>query len=175
MVYETLQWQSMIISIKNSQKKITVSECDSHLAGVSWQLNSVGYARRTIRERGTGKYKTILMHRHILQAKDGEVVEHINGDKLDNRRSNIRVCTQSENLSRRVKTNKPYSSGFYGVSKRIDYRTKNKRIRWQAQLVVNGKHFCKVFDKEEDAARYRDLLVTKYGYKHTPLNFPKHS
>ncbi len=60
-----------------------------------------------------------------MNAKKGEVVDHINRNKLDNRRANLRICTQSQNLMNRGKT-KANTSGYKGVTR---YRGK-----WLAQI-----------------------------------------
>jgi hypothetical protein len=56
-----------------------------------WHLAS-GYA---CRKNG----KAVYMHRRIMGAQKGQYIDHINGDKLDNRRSNLRFCNQSQNLA----------------------------------------------------------------------------
>jgi hypothetical protein len=88
----------------------------------SWWLNNTGYAYSY--ERGSPK--KLLMHRFIMRPPQDMVVDHINGDKLDNRRSNLRICTQRENAM-----NKP--SIEHGVSYRKEYN------RWRAYITVNGK------------------------------------
>jgi hypothetical protein len=69
------------------------------------------------------------MHKVILEAPTGKVVDHINGDKLDNRRVNLRVVTQSQNSMNR----RPYEntkSGYKGVT--------FSHGRWQARIGSNG-------------------------------------
>lgn len=55
-----------------------------------WHLSDTGYA---VRKSG----KTVRLHRLIMDCPEGMVIDHLNGDKLDNRKSNLRICTQSEN------------------------------------------------------------------------------
>lgn len=80
--------------------------------------------------------KKIYMHREILGSAPGVCVDHINGDKLDNRRSNLRECTKSENaLNSKTKSNN--ALGIKGVS----YTSAGKRLkRFVAQISLNGKH-----------------------------------
>lgn len=73
----------------------------------------------------------ILMHRLILGAKSGEMVDHINGNSLDNRRSNLRLATHKTNGQNRSKQ-RNNTTGFKGVNK---YR--NGKFR--ASIVVNRK------------------------------------
>jgi hypothetical protein len=57
---------------------------------------------------------TRLLHRHLLGAKKGEVVDHINGDGFDNRRENLRICTHAENMQNR-RMHRNNKVGFKGV------------------------------------------------------------
>lgn len=70
---------------------------------LSWFLGDTGYAmRRPSLDDGTKV--TIRLHRLVTDAPEGMVVDHLNGDKLDNRGSNLRVCTQAENARNRKGT-----------------------------------------------------------------------
>ena len=75
--------------------------------------NKSGYALRATRTKG--KYKRIYMHRVIVQALPGEVVDHINHDTLDNRRENLRIGSQKLNLLNRY-PNTSGTSPYKGVS-----------------------------------------------------------
>lgn len=65
---------------------------------LSWYLSDTGYAMR--KPQG----QILRLHRLVVQAKEGEIVDHLNGNKLDNRSSNLRVCTQKENSQNRKDT-----------------------------------------------------------------------
>src|SRR3990167_4081188 len=58
--------------------------------------------------------KTIFMHRFILNINDKRRIDHMNGDSLDNRKSNLRICTQQQNLFNK-KMYKNNKSGYKGV------------------------------------------------------------
>lgn len=81
---------------KHKDKFATVDDEDfAWLNQYRWYLSSDGYA---ISIRWTdGKNKTYFMHREILKPKEGMLSDHINGDKLDNRRENLREVTRSQN------------------------------------------------------------------------------
>lgn len=106
------------------------------------------------------------MHRIIMNAKRGEQVDHINGDGLDNRRSNLRLCSNQQNRFN-MRPRPGYSSKYKGV-----YVEKKTR-KWVAQIRLNDKTtYLGAFAKEIDAALTYDNAAKKHygGFAHT--NFP---
>jgi len=103
------------------------------LSRFSWRLDSYGYAMRTTARTNSGR-TSALMHREILGLfkGDGLCCDHINGDKLDNRRANLRVCSTSDN-NRNQRLSKDNTSGFKGVC----WNKQSKK--WQANITVNWK------------------------------------
>jgi hypothetical protein len=106
------------------------------------------------------------MHREImgLSAGDPRKVDHINHDRLDNRRSNLRIVSKSQDVQNTPKR-KGCSSRFKGVC--CDQR----RGKWVASIQIDGRsrHLGR-FEIEEDAARaYNLAAVTAWG-DHTLLN-----
>ena len=69
--------------------------------------------RASSRDKVTGKQKVISMSRFIMNAPKGMLVDHKNGDTLDNRRKNLRICTHAENGRNRTKINNKH--GFKGL------------------------------------------------------------
>lgn len=132
------------INMKCGAKVVVDDEDYDAIARYKWHLSHNGYAVR--RERIGGRKPIRYLHRSIMSADwDGDV-DHINGDKLDNRRSNLRYATRSENNqnthSRRG------SSKFKGVVWHKQDR------RWWAVIKANGKqHSLGTHATEEDAAR----------------------
>lgn len=131
---------------------VDAAEYDA-LIGFTWQLATNGYATRNTSDR-RGAY----MHRQILNPPAGMHVDHVNGDKLDNRRCNIRVCTQSENL-RNQKLSVRNSSGVKGVC----YHKGGKK--WAASIRTNHKttHLGLFSTIEEAAQARRDAEVQQHG------------
>lgn len=89
--------------------------------------NSI-YAVRT--KRVNGKMVCIKMHRQILKATPGQIIDHINGNTLDNRKKNLRVVTMQQNCMNRRKT--LARSGIKGVSQR-------RSGKWQSRITINSK------------------------------------
>lgn len=122
------------------------------LKDYSWHNNGHGYA--VSRESET--QKQIFAHRIITDCPDELVVDHINHDTLDNRKSNLRVCTHSENM-RNMKKPVRNTSGVKGV-----YFDKSAN-RWRAEIKVNGKKtYIGVFEKLDDAKIAREKAEIEY-------------
>ena len=90
------------------------------------------YAARTSDVEAGGKRSTIMLHRLIAAPPDTLFVDHIDGDGLNNRRTNLRIVTNSQNQQNR-KFNSGNKSGFKGVF--LD----RKRGQWVAQIKANGQ------------------------------------
>mgnify|MGYP001275661755 CR=1 FL=1 len=81
---------------------------------------------------GHRKYGAMKMHRQIMKAKTGEILDHADSNGLNNQKSNLRFCSNSQNLcNARIRNNN--TSGFKGVS----YHRQNKR--WRATINKDGK------------------------------------
>ena len=112
------------------------------LAQHSFYLTKSGYYRTNVR-LSNGKQRTKSLHQLILgDAQNGMVIDHINRDKSDNRRANLRFVTRSQN-SQNQTLQKTSSSGFRGVS---FHRQMNK---WQAHC--GGKYLGSYLTREEAA------------------------
>lgn len=110
-----------------------------------WQFSS-GYARFQKEKRVDGKRvcERIYLHRLLTNAKEGEVVDHINGNTLDNRTSNLRITDKSGNAAN-SKVRVDNSSGFRGVTR--------VGSKWMAQANHKGKHhYLGVYKSVEQAS-----------------------
>lgn len=104
------------------------------------------------------------MHRIIVDAPAGMVVDHINHDALDNRRANLRVCTQSQNLGNQIR--KLGSSKYKGVS------WHKAAQKWHARIQKNDAHVSLgLFDSETDAARAYDSAAREHFGEFALCNF----
>ncbi len=108
----------------------------------------------------------ISLHRSILVASPGEVVDHINGNTLDDRRSNLRKTDKTGNNRNRMKT--PSSSRFKGAS------WHKPTERWRSSITLKNKTIhLGMFDSEEQAALCYDAKARELFGQFAALNFPK--
>ena len=95
-------------------------------------------------------YKLILMHRDILKAKPGQMIDHINGNGLDNRRQNLRFCSPMQNARHKTKLQLNNKSGTTGVS--WDKMTR----KWRAQISVKRKsEYIGIYKRKYNAIKAR--------------------
>ena len=115
------------------------------------------------------KQRMVFMHRLIVECPDGMVVDHINGNGLDNRRSNLRICTHAENLRNRG-GNRGSTSKYKGVSRCAGSRSNP----WQALIESNRKKYLLgYFPTEEAAARAYDAKALELHGAFARTNFPQ--
>ena len=116
------------------------------------------YAGRSVRGQ------IILMHREIMKPPKGMVVDHINGNSLDNRRCNLRICTPAQNQhNRRFTGNISGYAGVYPQGK-----------RWRAQVQSRGRVvYRELFDDKVEAAKARDAKAKEVYGEFACLNFPE--
>jgi hypothetical protein len=128
-----------------------------------WCVNGNGYAVRSISVGG--KTKVLRMHRVITGTPAGTYVDHINGDKLDNRRSNLRFATQQQNNCNKQRR-RDNAAGFKGV-----YLVK-RRGKFVAEINVLGRRiFLGRFSAADAAARAYDVAALKHHGEFARLNF----
>ncbi len=127
-----------IIKTKKGEE-ILVDDSDYEwLSKFTWYIDSIGYARRHLRV--DGKYTKIRMHQEIMNTPSRHDTDHTNGNRLDNRRCNLRVCTRSENSSNRG-ANSNNKTRLKGVSKNVDCETFRAEITVNKQKIYLGS-FC---------------------------------
>jgi hypothetical protein len=125
-----------------------------------WHAIKVGpnyYACR--KENG----RSILMHREIMQPPEGMVVDHAKYNSLNNKRENLRVCTQAQNR---------YNTRHYG--RKCPYKGVTPRgDQWEGQIKHKGvTHRLGLYDNPAEAARARDRKAIELFGEYAWLNFP---
>lgn len=108
-----------------------------------WSISTNGYAQRRVK---IGNRTSIIhMHRQIMELTFGDsiCVDHINGNRLDNRKSNLRICSRTEN-NHNMRISKRNKSGAKGVFHlHIEYETKkgiSRKDYWRASIMVDKKN-----------------------------------
>ena len=109
--------------------------------------------------------RNVYLHRFLLGSPAGMIIDHINGDGLDNRRANLRICSNLENR-RNQKLRVDSASGYKGVCRNSG--------KWQAKIRIEGKwHSLGLFVDKEDAARAYDAAAIRTFGDFARLNFPR--
>ena len=129
------------------------------LSQYNWRLQN-GYAARRHQTR------TTYMHREIAKPPPGMMVDHVNHNKRDNRRANLRVCTRQQNTQNNDKHARS-SSRFKGVGYSKDRR------KWFAKIWFEGQRiWLGYFLDEVEAARTYDAKAVELFGEFAHLNFP---
>lgn len=159
----------LIITRANDEKIYSQIDLDQidYIKQKHWHYTTAGYIRSSQSEG------YVLLHRYLKNAQDNEIVDHIDGNTLNNRTSNLRVCDLKQNG--RNARNRPKPNGVIGVRK--DNRCKSS---YRAQIYFSSnRHIEKTFRNEEHAIIRRltwelmyfgefapqiELIKTKYPY-----------
>lgn len=148
-----------LYNIKNEEvAKAIIDTSDVELVkGHKWCRDKNGYVKDS---------KQQYLHRLILNEYD-QYIDHVDGNKLDNRRSNLRACSNANNLKNRVNLPSNNTSGIIGVRFRKD------RNKWYAELQADGvTHRLGSYVTKEEAIKARLEGELKYfgKYKSKVLN-----
>lgn len=133
------------------------------LSQYKWFATDSGYAARNVVENGKPRVKS--MHRIILGLTDPKVLtDHIDGNKTNNIKSNLRPCNHSQNACNKPKPG-VNMSGYKGVS------WQSKTGSWSAKIKINKKDiWIGEFDSKEEAARHYNKAAAKYHGEFALMN-----
>jgi len=126
-----------------------------------WQCSASGYA---IRRLPRPIRETIWMHREIMHTPKGMDTDHINCNRSDNRRCNLRICTRSQNKANAfIQANN--TSGYKGI------KWHGREKLWLAYIQVNGKEcYLGSYKTKEDAALAYNNGAIKYFGEFAKIN-----
>ncbi len=160
------------IPLRNDPRKILVDDEDFvEISTYKWRVSRAMPKGRKpgpdqIRATVPGTSKQVLLHRVILKPSAGLAVDHINRNVLDNRRTNLRICSNADNVRNRTK---PENTAFRFKGVRLDHytpktkRSKTTHKRWRVILVYKGKAVYRDrFETEEAAAIAYDLAAKSW-------------
>lgn len=140
-----------------------VDDCDADLAEFKWFASKYGYAIRNLPTKD-GRRGTVFLHGLVIERKlghpleKGQFCDHIHGNKMDNRRSELRVVTRAQNQYNQ-KRQRNNTSGFKGVS------FHKASSMWRAVIAVNGKplHIGSFTTPEKAHEAYCEAARKHYG------------
>lgn len=134
-------------------------------ASYAWQLAPATGAKwryAVIKPERNGRKYVVSLHRLVMRARPGQIVDHRNSDRLDNRKSNLRLCTTAENIA---------NMDIRGGSSRFKGVYRDRDGRWHAQIGHQSRRYnLGKFKSEVDAARAYDAKALELFGEFARLN-----
>jgi hypothetical protein len=156
------------LSGKSGLGKWSIVDTDLYeeLSKYRWYIDRTGYVKRNARKSDETKRKVIYLHSLLMNTPKGMVVDHINHNPLDNRRSNLQVVTNFENMQNHRRITKTGVSGI----------TCQRRKRKDGSMYISDNYRVRIghirlgtFDNLEEAKHVRNIVVEQlYGIKNAP-------
>lgn len=158
----------VVLKITKGQETLIDLEDFKRVAIYRWKASKPSKGNKFYAKRNAHvnkKERVLSLSRFIMNAPKELEVDHKNGDSLDNRKCNLRLCTATQNRVSFRSKNEKYSSKYRGVSKH--------RNKWLAQIGIKGKaSYIGVFSDPIEAARARDKKALEVYGEFAQLNFP---
>ena len=135
--------ENIAIGTTNKKEKFIIDIEDyEKVKNFCWRIDKFGYV---VANSKNFLNLVIKLHKIITNSNKDEIIDHINQDKKDNRKSNLRKATKSQNNSN-IKRRSDNTSGYTGV------KFENKTNKWKAQISLNNNRYhLGTFDTKEDA------------------------
>lgn len=151
-------WNTVCVPLtKGYHALVDAEDFDSLVSNYYWSAAPSGYAYRNtfINEVKENYY----LHKEVMRAPKAQMVDHINGVRWDNRKSNLRYCTHAENI-RNSKAKRGTYKGVYFVNRKT-----NLKKRWFAQIKMESKvyNIGYFLTDEEAALAYNEAAIKLHG------------
>lgn len=151
------------IRLSQGQFTFVDDEGFEELSKYKWSFDGQ-YCAREEKMVNSKRGKKVYLHRQIMGYPLGKQIDHINLNKLDNRRENLRICTLEQQILN-TNPNKRNKSGFKGVS------WNKLRNKWHAQLSIDKKSiYIGYFSTVQEAAKAYNETALKYHGEFARLN-----
>lgn len=146
--------ETYMIPVYGGHVAIVDREDFERFGNLRWHRSCKGYAARA-EKKPEGGYRTVFMHRMILCPAEGMFVDHINGNKLDNRKANLRQASNAENC--RAARNRVKHKNLY---RGVYWKQANRK--WEASVTVDGKRtYLGLFHTAEQARDARNIAAKR--------------
>lgn len=165
-----------LVPLTRNQFAIVDAEDYPSVMEHKWYADKGRYKNGKYRAQRTEKRHTIFLHHFIMgDPPEGYVTDHINGNPLDERKSNLRFCTRQQNIWNQSKKSGKHirQSKYKGVTKGR-FKEKTQQQMWKAYIGCGGKvTYLGTFLTEKEAAKAYDAKALKLFGEFARINFPK--
>lgn len=157
------------IKLSTGQYTLVDNENFKELSKFAWGTVGKKYTYAGRGTRKNGVYSKILMHRFLMNASKDQMVDHINGNTLDNRKSNLRICSRSKNLQN-SKIRSDSNNKYKGVHKVRTKKDGTVVYSARIQIAPNERLYLGNFYNELEAAKAYNKAALKYFGEYANIN-----
>lgn len=165
--------------IKLTQGKVALVDDEDYDYLSQWKWcakkgTNTFYARKSTWDKREKKYSCEIMHRLIMNAPEGSLIDHVDHNGLNNQKANLRICTKQQNQQNRIAKGK---SKYLGVWPHIDKKRRKEGSvyvwkRWASKIMISGKLInLGLFKSETLAALAYDCAARKHFKEFANPNF----